>query len=113
MPHWDDIIHRTESTPGSTGSPTAGGRWRRGSGGAPSDSRSPDRRRGQEQLHVDGDPHVDEGIDDGLHVDGIVEQDLVGVAVEGLGDLEVERIDHEGQEEQDEGQREQQPLQVA
>ena len=67
-------------------------------------------QEGQEELHVDRDPHVDQRVDDGLDVDRVGEQDLVGVAVEGLGDLEVERVDDEGEEEDDQGQREQQPL---
>ena len=37
---------------------------------------------GEEELHIDGHPHVHHGVDDGLHVHGIAEQDLVGVAVE-------------------------------
>ena len=66
----------------------------------------------KEELHVDGDPHVDEGVDHRLDVDRVREQHLVGVAVEGLGDLEVERIGDEGQEERDQGEREEQPLEV-
>src|SRR5438034_1246406 len=64
-------------------------------------------------FHIHGHPHVHHGVDDGLHVDGIAEQDLVGVAVEDPADHEEERIHHEAGEEGEQGEREEQPREVA
>src|SRR5262249_53154068 len=51
--------------------------------------------------------------DDRLHVDGVVEQDLVGVAVEDARHHEEERVGDEAGKQGDQGQGEDQPRQVA
>ena len=61
MPHCDDIIQRTDRMPGQHGDRPRQEEDRGEEAGAPAVRlEEPGEEQGQEELHVDGDPHVHE-----------------------------------------------------
>src|SRR5207249_11499910 len=67
----------------------------------------------QDELHVDGEAHVPEGVDDGLAEGRVREERAIAVGVEGVPDAERHRVDHERREEGEERRREEEALRRA
>src|SRR5207245_11359237 len=67
----------------------------------------------QDELHVDGEPHVPERVDYGLAEGWVREERAVAVGVEGVPDTERHRVDHERREEGEERRREEEALRGA